>query len=275
MKARKCIIKAGSLDKYLLNTKESEIDSKFGLLLREHIRNKMVDPEYEVPYIPGTAKVRNNKKTSVWEYKQIPAVYMPAKAKINDDQSKFYIKTPQEMSRFEISELERMLRELDEPDVYVPEEEVRASKEFKDLQEQMRMMQPIRHGLIRRFLERYKWQKRKRENLLAHIEKTEEGPKEVLGDEYVHFLDAMPEFKTFLEEVRVKEAIRQKEREALAALEEEGGLVKPKVDAENIPGEKKGGKALTKKAQPKKSGKKGASSKYIQDDDDQRDEYDQ
>jgi large subunit ribosomal protein L28 len=40
MKARKCIIKAGSLDNYLLNTKPADIDSKFGLYLRELIQRK-------------------------------------------------------------------------------------------------------------------------------------------------------------------------------------------------------------------------------------------
>jgi ribosomal protein L28 len=34
MKARKCIMKAGSLDNYLLQTKPADIDSKFGLYLR-------------------------------------------------------------------------------------------------------------------------------------------------------------------------------------------------------------------------------------------------
>lgn len=34
MKARRCIIKKGSLDNYLLQTKPEEIDSKFGLHLR-------------------------------------------------------------------------------------------------------------------------------------------------------------------------------------------------------------------------------------------------
>lgn len=46
---------------------------------------------------------------------------------------------------------------------------------------------------------------------MAHIETTEEVPKQVLGDEYVHFMDAMPDFKVFLEEVRGKEAIREAE----------------------------------------------------------------
>jgi ribosomal protein L28 len=40
MKTRKCIMKAGSLDKYLLNTKPKYIDSKFGMYLRNVIEQK-------------------------------------------------------------------------------------------------------------------------------------------------------------------------------------------------------------------------------------------
>ena len=40
MKARRCIMKAGSLDNYLLNTKPKLIGSKFGLYLRELIKAK-------------------------------------------------------------------------------------------------------------------------------------------------------------------------------------------------------------------------------------------
>jgi hypothetical protein len=40
MKARKNIMKAGSLDKYLLNTKPYNIDSKFGLYIRDLIKKK-------------------------------------------------------------------------------------------------------------------------------------------------------------------------------------------------------------------------------------------
>ena len=38
MKARKCIMKAGSLDNYLTQTKPANIDSKFGLYLRSLIQ---------------------------------------------------------------------------------------------------------------------------------------------------------------------------------------------------------------------------------------------
>ena len=38
MKARRCIMKAGSLDNYLLTTKAKDIDSKFGMYLRDLIK---------------------------------------------------------------------------------------------------------------------------------------------------------------------------------------------------------------------------------------------
>jgi large subunit ribosomal protein L28 len=52
-KARKCIMKAGSFDNYLLTTKPEVIDSRMGLYLRGLIKQKKSDPEFEVPYIPG------------------------------------------------------------------------------------------------------------------------------------------------------------------------------------------------------------------------------
>jgi ribosomal protein L28 len=130
IKARKCIIKAGSLDNYLMNTKPEDIDSKFGLYLRDLIKQKKADPEFAVPYIKGQAKLPRSRKTSVWEYKQIPAIYMPAHAKVSEDHSKYFFKTPQEMSRHEIANLEQMLREIDEPDEFIPDEEMWASEEF-------------------------------------------------------------------------------------------------------------------------------------------------
>ena len=68
-KARKCIMKAGSLDNYLLNTKPTDIGSRFGLHLRDLIRKKQANPEFEIPYIKGTAKLPRTRKTKVWEYK--------------------------------------------------------------------------------------------------------------------------------------------------------------------------------------------------------------
>ena len=86
---------------------------------------------------------------------------MPAQAKISEDHSKYYLKTPQEMSRFEIAQLEQLLREIDEPDEFVPDEEMLASEEFKDLL----AIQPIRHSMIKKYFDKFKYQKKKRELL--------------------------------------------------------------------------------------------------------------
>ncbi len=69
MKARRCIMKAGSLDNYILKTKPRDIDSKFGLYLRELMTKKKKDPDFHVPYIPGTATLPRTKKTTVWEHR--------------------------------------------------------------------------------------------------------------------------------------------------------------------------------------------------------------
>ncbi|CDW76047.1 ribosomal protein l28 containing protein [Stylonychia lemnae] len=221
MKARKCIIKAGSLDKYLTSTSTKNIDSKFGLYLRELVIKKQKNPDFEVPYIPGTAKLPKTKKTSAWEYRQIPAIYMPVKARLSDDMSKYYAKTPQEMSRYEISQLEQMLKELDEPEKFFPDEYVFASQEYADLKEEMMKLQPIRHGVFKRYLEQYKYQKKKRETLLRAMEESEEVVKDVLRDDYVHFLDAVPEIRKFLGEVEALEAAGEQRKLEEKKLEEE------------------------------------------------------
>ena len=159
MKARKCIIKAGSLDNYLLRTKPQDIDSKFGLYLRSLIKQKQKDPNFAVPYIKGTAKLPRSRKTTIWEYKQIPAIYMPANVKVNEDHSKYFFKTPQEMSRFEIAHLEQLLREIDEPDEFVPDEVMHATQEFQDLRVQMLAIQPIRHGIFKKYFNKFKYNK--------------------------------------------------------------------------------------------------------------------
>ncbi len=135
---------------------------------------------------------------------------MSAKQKIADDESKYYFKAPQDMSRFEIAELEQMLKEIDEPEEFFPDEEIYASEEFKEMKEQMKLMQPIRNSMIRRYLEKYKYQKKKRDDIIRYLNSAEELPKEVLGEDYVHFLDAMPDIKQFLMEIQEKEKLLEK-----------------------------------------------------------------
>ena len=110
MKTRKCIMKAGSLDKYLLNSKEKHIDSKFGIYLRYIFREKQVNPEMTYQYIPGTAKLPRNRRTKIWEHRNMPTMYTPANLRAVTYFSEFYEKPPHEMSRYELNELEKIIR---------------------------------------------------------------------------------------------------------------------------------------------------------------------
>lgn len=94
MKARKCIMKCGSFDNYLLNTKPEKIDSRFGLHIRNLLIQKRKNPEFVVPYIPGQASLPRTRVTKSWEYRNTPAIYMPTNVRMSEDQSKYYIKTP-------------------------------------------------------------------------------------------------------------------------------------------------------------------------------------
>ncbi len=134
---------------------------------------------------------------------------MPPDVKINEDHSKYFFKTPQEMSRFEIANLEQLLREIDEPDEFIPDDVMYASEEFKDLKAQMLAIQPLRHGIFKKYFDKFKYNKGRRELLLKIIEESEEAVIDVLGpsDEYVHFLDAIPEMRTFLTEIEAKEKL--------------------------------------------------------------------
>jgi large subunit ribosomal protein L28 len=44
MKARRIIMKKGSFDNYITRTKPDQIDSKFGLYLRDLMRRKIKNP---------------------------------------------------------------------------------------------------------------------------------------------------------------------------------------------------------------------------------------
>lgn len=129
------------------------------------------------------------------------------------------------MSRFEIAGLEQMLREIDEPDEFVPDEELWASEEFQDLRQQMIQIQPLRHGMIKRYFDKFKWQKKKRELLLEILKESEEQVAEILSPtgEFVPYQEAIPEIKQFLAEVEAREKISAEKREAEAA--ETGGFL--------------------------------------------------
>jgi len=88
MKARKCIMKCGSFDNYLLNTNPKRIDSRFGLHIRNLIIQKRKNPDFVIPYISGQASLPKTKVTKSWEYRNTPAIYMPTNVRMSEDACK-------------------------------------------------------------------------------------------------------------------------------------------------------------------------------------------
>lgn len=121
-----------------------------------------------------------------------------------------------------------MLREIDEPDEFIPDEEMLASDEFQDLRKQMVAIQPIRHGMIKKYFEKFKWQKKKRDLLLEMLQESEEQVAEILepSGEFVPFLEAVPEIKTFLAEVEAKEKLNEQKKLAAIAEGSQEGVLK-------------------------------------------------
>lgn len=72
----------------------------------------------------------------------------------------------------------------------------------------MKILQPIRMGLIKRYFDKYKMQKSKREEILAAAEESESVVRDILGEEYRHFTVLLPEIREFLDEHEKKEAIK-------------------------------------------------------------------
>jgi len=174
-KARRCIMKAGSFDNYILNTKPETLHSRMAI----HLRNLMLRKQKEgskfiVPYVPGQATLPRTTRKRNWEYRNQPAIYMPLNVRHTEDGSEFYMKTPQEMSRLEIAELERELRELDDPvDDNEPKDVVRLMPEYLEYKKQIELLIPIRLGVIKRYWEKNKMNKRKREDILKSAEESE------------------------------------------------------------------------------------------------------
>ena len=55
MKARRTIMKRGSFDNYIMQTNSKDLDSKFGIFIKEIMKKKQKDPKFKLPSIPGHA----------------------------------------------------------------------------------------------------------------------------------------------------------------------------------------------------------------------------
>ena len=101
---------------------------------------------------------------------------MPALVKVREDHSKYYVKSPSEMSRYELAELEKELREIEDPDLAEeeawPEGEpvpdwVRQKPEFIEYKRQLEYLIPLRHACIKRFFMKNRYNRANREDILA------------------------------------------------------------------------------------------------------------
>ena len=171
MKARRTIMKKGSFDNYILRTKPEQLDSKFGLLIRGLIKRKMKDPQFKIPLIAGHYTQAKSSRAAKYWGQSMPAVYMPqTAAALREDRTLLYVKTPQEMSRYEIAELEKEIRDMNEAN---PEEETEVSKEemMKDptyqlIVTKMEALMKMRHATIKRYFEKNKYKRINRNEIV-------------------------------------------------------------------------------------------------------------
>ena len=224
MKARRCIMKKGSFDNYILGSKSKDIDSKFGQYIRHLMKQKQKDPNFELPIISGHNTQNKYKKSRYWEYKNIPSIYMPAGVNLQVDKTEYYLKTPQEMSRYEIAELEQELREINDPEFSDGEEnemtsaELKKDPEHRKFIEQMKKLCKLRHGVIKRYFEKNKYKKTSRNEIIQAAMESEVDIQEIMKEDHVHFMDANPEIREFMEQVnkdetsKVDEVVKTKGR---------------------------------------------------------------
>lgn len=65
----------------------------------------------------------------------------------------------------------------------------------------MKQLMKLRHGVIKSYFEKNKYKKASRNEIIEAAEETEVVLKEMLGDDHVHFLEANPEIKEFMDQV--------------------------------------------------------------------------
>lgn len=75
------------MDSYLLETHPRDLRSEFGMLLRGYIEKKKLDPEFKVPYIPGTRTAWKTKKEK--EALMRSVIWKPPEIRYKDD-TKYY-----------------------------------------------------------------------------------------------------------------------------------------------------------------------------------------
>jgi ribosomal protein L28 len=124
--AMKNIVKAGSFDNYILNTHPSKLNSKLGMFLRDLMKKRQKDPDFELPYIPFSARVKKRPRKRPKYLTNLPMVYVPAEVQKTMDLSIYHEKNPEDMTREELAHLEKTFQD--------PDSFLNASEEWKQKQ---------------------------------------------------------------------------------------------------------------------------------------------
>jgi hypothetical protein len=148
-------------------------------------------------------------------------MYTPAHIRATTDMSAFYEKTPAEMSRYELQELEKVLRineteesqtaqqadevVLDSNGVALSKEDIyKKSEEYMGLRDEVRKLQPMRIGVFKRYWDKFKYNKARREMLMDMFDETDEQISFYLGDEFKNWRDEIEGVRPFLLDLQKK-----------------------------------------------------------------------
>jgi len=80
-------------------------------------------------------------------------------------------------------------------------EAMRSTPEYKRMTQMLIVLQKMRHGVIKRYFDKYKYRKNHRNEIIQAAEETENAFRETLKEDFVHLFDAYPEIREFLEQV--------------------------------------------------------------------------
>jgi len=205
--ALKNIVKKGCLDNYILLTKEKKMNSKMGMFLRNLMLQKMKNPNFIVPYIPFQATPGNSRRRRAKYMTNLPSVYIPLHVKQNEDLSRYHLKTPDQMTREDMAELEVLFKDP-ETNRNLDKEWKKKQPYYQNIRAQMIELQPKRHEAIRKYWEINKKNKKARSWILEMAQDSEEFPEWILEEDYVHFRTAIPEIDEYLaEELKSKQSL--------------------------------------------------------------------
>ena len=80
----------------------------------------------------------------------------------------------------------------------------RATAEFKAAQAEVRKIQPTRIGIFKRYWDKFKFNKKRREKLVAMFDETDEQIEFYLIDDFVSWKDEIEGARQFLEDIKIK-----------------------------------------------------------------------